>query len=159
VIDKEIKTKLRYSCRTGKLTWSNFKRTASHSGKEAGCITKNGYRQIRLCKKSLYSHRVAWFLFYGEWPKGQIDHINHDKTDNRIENLRVCTAKENSRNRTHWKSTTPSIGVNWNKSRGLWQVRIAQKYKGLFWCLDTAILVRKKNQELAGYHENHGAVM
>lgn len=44
-------------------------------------------------------HRMAWFYVHGEWPKGQIDHINHDRKDNRIANLRVVDNTENHRNR------------------------------------------------------------
>jgi hypothetical protein len=44
-------------------------------------------------------HRVAWYLYHGEWPKDQIDHVDHDATNNKIKNLRAATQSENNMNR------------------------------------------------------------
>lgn len=63
-----------------------------------GTVGKGGYVQITVKGKQLKAHRVAWFLFYGGWPEGQVDHINKDTSDNRIENLRVG-ASVNQHNR------------------------------------------------------------
>ena len=65
-------------------------------GKEVGYLDKStGYRYVEINGISYYSHRLIWFMHYGTWPKGQIDHINGIKDDNRIENLREATASEN----------------------------------------------------------------
>jgi len=65
--------------------------------KDAGS-NKDGYICIRIGGKLLRSHRIAWFLHYGEWPNGIIDHIDRDKKNNKIENLRVVSFRENNKN-------------------------------------------------------------
>ena len=72
-------------------------------GKPAG----GKYGQVNITKHGRYlSHRVAWFLYYGEQPPNIIDHINGDPTDNRIENLRAATVAENLRNQATRKDNT-----------------------------------------------------
>jgi hypothetical protein len=66
-------------------------------GRVVGHSDGRGYLQIRHQGKELIAHRVAWLLAYGEWPDPErdLDHINRDRTDNRIENLRLATRSEN----------------------------------------------------------------
>lgn len=67
------------------------------------------------------AHRVAWAIYYGRWPHGEIDHINRDKTDNRIVNLRLCTRSENNANiQKRPKSSSSYYGVSWHKRFGKW---------------------------------------
>ena len=71
-----------------------------HKGKRAGTVTT--YRRtIGIFGKTYAEHRVIWALYYKEWPSKEmvIDHINGDPYDNRIDNLRLFTHKENSMNR------------------------------------------------------------
>lgn len=58
----------------------------------------NGYIAISILGKSFYAHRVAWLMHYGNWPNAPLDHINGDKTDNRIANLRICDSSTNQQN-------------------------------------------------------------
>lgn len=60
---------------------------------------RHGYLRGRFNQQYYRAHRVVWFLFYGEWPYFEIDHINRDRTDNRIHNLRDVTHKTNCNNR------------------------------------------------------------
>jgi len=70
----------------------------NRSGKAA--ISKSdGYIIIMVSGLSFVAHRVAWFINYGTWPTGVIDHINHDRSDNRIINLRDVSPTENARNK------------------------------------------------------------
>lgn len=63
------------------------------------CWLKNGYKCCNTPLGHIYAHRLAWILFYGKNPTETIDHINHQKTDNRISNLRLATMKEQCANR------------------------------------------------------------
>lgn len=68
-------------------------------GERAGCAHHDGYRQISLRGKVFGEHRLAWAHHYSEQPPEQIDHINGDRSDNRICNLRAATNRLNSCNR------------------------------------------------------------
>lgn len=95
-----------YDKETGKLYWkvrpqSHFRtargrntRNARYAGKEAGCINKFGRVEVRVGLLCWLAHRLIWLMHTGELPK-IIDHIDRDPTNNRIENLRVCTHSEN----------------------------------------------------------------
>jgi hypothetical protein len=94
-------------------------------GTRAGCIQKKGYRQIKVLGKGYKEHRLVWFYHYGEWPINQIDHINNDRSDNRVENLREVTNSENAQNKR--KITK---GIYRHKS-GKWHTRIGLNKKRL----------------------------
>jgi len=98
---------------------------------EAGWIDAKGYRRLKVKKMSLSAHRLAWFLYYGEHPKGDIDHINGIKNDNRIENLRDVSKSINLQNRrTSSKgSTSKFLGVSWNTKLRKWRAQIKIKGK------------------------------
>jgi len=88
-----------------------FKRkvTVSNNAKVGQILNKtdtHGYLKVAIKKKSFKVHRLIWLYVYGELPKDTIDHINGIRDDNRIENLRVCTVKENSQNRKFSKNNT-----------------------------------------------------
>jgi len=68
------------------------------TSKPTGTIDRYGYLTVGVGQKVYKAHRLAWLYVYGEFPNGQIDHVNQIKTDNRIENLRVTDASENCQN-------------------------------------------------------------
>ena len=96
-----------YDPATGILRWriDRNKVTASR-GSVAGGPDKDGYWRVRVLKREYRAHRVAWLLVYGEWPSKNLDHINGEKMDNRIENLRLATASENMANTGPTKRNT-----------------------------------------------------
>jgi len=120
-----------------------------------------GYAKGHVKGKLYYAHRLAWLLHYGKWPPHEIDHINGDKTDNRIENLRAVSHRDNCKNHPLRSDNTSGVcGVTWDRWSGKWVVRIwnqgGGKNLGRFADFDKAVAVRLEASEQYGYHENHG---
>jgi hypothetical protein len=100
-------------------------------------------------------------MFYGAWPEGEIDHINGNRADNRIGNLRDITADVNRRNMKLSKASATGVsGVSWCKTSKRWLVRIRinkrTKNIGRYSDFDTAVAVRKAAEREYDYHTNHG---
>lgn len=159
---------------TGKLFWlprplSMFKTkksfatwNARYAGKEAfTAVEKHGYLHGAVHNHKQKAHRVMWLLHTGEWPIGQIDHINGDRSDNRIENLRQVSPAENARNmRRPSDNKSGAIGVCWHKSAGKWHAQIksggCNRHLGLFENFEAAVAARKAAEAEYGFHKNHG---
>jgi len=95
---ERLKEVLEYSTNTGLFTWKVTLSKRAVSGSIAGYKSEKGYIYIRLDGILYPSHRLVWMYVYGYFPPDQIDHINHDKGDNRVLNLRAVTNGENHRN-------------------------------------------------------------
>lgn len=123
--------RINYNPETGVFRWAVSGRGISR-GAIAGSKTQHGYWQIKLCFKAYRAHRLAWFLHYGVWPIGEIDHINGDPLDNRIANLRVVDRAGNSQNR--WRAhrdhaSCGLLGVTWNRQHQRWQAKLQANKK------------------------------
>jgi hypothetical protein len=94
-----LKHYIRYEPSTGKFFWRISPGRGHPVGKEIGKSDVNSYKIISLRGKNFLAHRVAWLLYYGDWPDEIIDHINGDRSDNRIENLREASRSQNMANR------------------------------------------------------------
>lgn len=172
---------LRYEPETGVLTWlerpvemfdggthNSPKRSqavwnARYAGKEAFTAISCGYKRGSISPHNLLAHRVILTMVHGHWPNGQIDHVNHIRTDNRIENLREVSNAENARNATLSKlNTSGQCGVSWVPERLRWQVYISVKGRrvplGRYRSWEKAVAVRKEAEQKSGYHANHGRV-
>lgn len=125
VSSEALKNKLTYHPDSGLFTW-NYSVGRAKEGHPAGCINKTtGYLHIGLDGKRYQAHRLAWLYVYGENPENEIDHINGNCTDNRIENLRKASRKENARNQGKRKNNTSGYkGVYFHKSVSRFQARI-----------------------------------
>ena len=88
---------LSYSTETGALTWKDNQQKR-FIGREAGYVTHHGYRRINLGKVKIHAHQLIWLMVNGLLPSCEIDHINGDRDDNRIENLRLATTQQNQQN-------------------------------------------------------------
>lgn len=94
----------------GQLFWKESRRTNAKKDKRAGYSKQDGYRDIRAFNRTIKEHRVVWELHNGAIPEGLfVDHINRNRSDNRIENLRLATVQENSWNRSKHKNNTTGI--------------------------------------------------
>jgi len=104
-----------------------------YSGREAfTAINRQGYKTGSILNKLYKAHRVVWALHYSEDADRQIDHINGDRIDNRIVNLRLATNQENQMNRTKGVGIySKHKGVTWDKGRGLWVAKIGINGKTL----------------------------
>lgn len=148
----------------GKLTWIMLHgKTNRKIGDVAGCInSSNGYVVIRFGGINYFSHRIICEMHNGEIPKGmQIDHINHDRCDNRIENLRLVKGKENQKNMSIRKDSKSGVtGVRFRVDRGKWIARVKVDGKtinlGSFDTKWEAIKARGEANIHYGFHKNHG---
>jgi hypothetical protein len=86
-----------YNPKTGELFWK-VRRPPVVPGKVAGCMGGRGYKVVRYNRKTLFQHRVIWLWVHGSWPIQEIDHIDRNKANNRIENLRDVTHAVNRLN-------------------------------------------------------------
>lgn len=121
----------------------------------------DGYRWGSIFGKLYLAHRVVFLFANGEWPQGQVDHINGDRADNRIENLRDVTPSGNARNQAICKINTSGFtGVAFHKKSQRWvayiRVNGKRQHIGMFGCKTAAIFARIKANRQHGYHENHG---
>lgn len=129
-----LKEFLHYDHDTGIFTWIKSKSNVAKVGTQAGKnINNHGYSQIMIDGKQYRCHRLAWFYFYGFWPKGEIDHINCLRNDNRIKNLRDVSKHMNTQNqRTHHiNNKCKALGVC-KKQNGKFQAEIRNNGKKIY---------------------------
>lgn len=136
---------------------------SKHSNKEAGTLKKTNYRQVTINHKRYTVHRLAWLIVYGEWPKNDIDHIDKDRRNNKITNLRDVTNSENQKNRSmNRNNTSGHTGIKLVPN-GNWVVVICVNGKnktiGTFRDKEDAIQARKDAEIQYGFHPNHGKTL
>jgi hypothetical protein len=163
----ELRELLDHNPDTGEMHWKarparlfkadHWQRTwnTRQAGKRAFTVSHQGYRRGMIFRRMYLEHIVAWAMHYGQWPSGQIDHINGIRDDNRISNLREATRTENCRNaRMKSNNTSGVTGVVPHKGR--WRAYI-NLHLGIFETIEEAEAARKAaERELGGYHPNHG---
>lgn len=168
----DLRKIVRLDAATGKLYWlerpaTMFKCQADANkwntkwpGKPALDNDLFGYKIGKIFNCSYRAHRVVWALVHGEWPN-EIDHINHNRSDNRPENLRNVTRKSNNKNiSSNGANTSGRMGVAWSKVSGRWRAYIMvsgrQRHLGLFHAFEDACNARMLAEARYGYHPNHG---
>lgn len=161
VTQEFLKSVLNYDKDTGIFTWAVNKSKRCNIGDVAG-HKDNGYIRIEINNKAYRAHRLAWLYVYGEMPKLHIDHINSNRSDNRVSNLREATYQENSKNYSTPKTNTSGVkNVSWYKKLNKWVVSLGvngkKKTIGYFDDIEFAELVaiearNKYHMEFA----NHG---
>ncbi len=109
-------------------------------GEAVGSLALNGYLRITVDNVRLLAHRAAWMYSMDEIPDGDIDHINGDRQDNRLCNLRKATRSENMQNERRSRAGSKSglLGAFWHSASGKWMARVripgghGYEYLGLF---------------------------
>lgn len=130
---ERLRELLDYDPVTGILTWKrragNTRKinawNGKNSGKTAGSLRPDGYIHISLYKKRYFAHRIAVCLSNNEWPNDYIDHWDLNRSNNKIENLRIASKSMNGSNRLAPKNNTSGYkGVYWCKILKKWVARI-----------------------------------
>ena len=136
IMQEELKKLLKYDPMIGKFYWrtSKYKR---RTDREAGSKDIRGYRNVRIWGILYLAHRLAWLYMTGVFPKGDLDHKNNIRDDNKYSNLREATKAENSRNACKSKRNSSGFkGVSEIKEYGKYLARIMKDRKvirlGLF---------------------------
>lgn len=138
------------------------KKCKAQIGDRAGSVSKTRSRYLRVFGKKELEHRIIWLYMYGALPFGEIDHINHDRTDNRLCNLREVTHHVNMQNKPQYvNNSTGTTGVSIDKRCGKYRAYLSingkPKALGYFDTYEAAVATRNAAviQE-SGYHANHG---
>ena len=168
---KLLRKLLRYDPETGKLYWkerslAHFRNSRDQkiwntrfAGSEALYSDIYGYRQGRILGRSYRAHRVIWAIAYGKWPDGEIDHVNGDRSDNRISNLRSVTRSANSKNlKRPVNNTSGFIGVSRSGKKWRAHIKVTGRYVhiGTFDTKELAVKARSEAERRQGFHANHG---
>lgn len=133
----------------------NFKRGKALAGTFSSCTDRNGYIVIGVDGKIYKEHRLVWLYVNGEFPDGDLDHINRIKADNKIENLRCVNKCQNRENIDVHKNNKCGVkGVWLHNQSGKWCASIGKNGKnihlGSFNSIDEAAVAYKKAAEI--YH-------
>lgn len=126
--------RLSYDHETGVFTHNHDFGSRYSAGDRAdtpGHSALTGYRLINLLSRKFLAHRVAWFYVYGLFPDGVIDHINCDKSDNRISNLRVVTIQNNIENQRSASSRNKTGFLGVHKHQGKFRASITIDRKSI----------------------------
>lgn len=157
---KHLKEILHYDPETGLFTWLQGLGNR-RKGALAGCVCPSkGYWKIGVLGKRYHAHRLAYFYMVGIWPI-EVDHVNHNRIDNRWANLRPASRRTNGKNCSLRTNNSSGIcGVYYDKCRDKWvaEIMVNQKkiHGGRFDSLLDAASKRKKMELIYGFHANHG---
>lgn len=138
---------LHYNPQTGVFTWLQAESIRVRAGTEAGATpSPRGYRRIQIDKVRYYAHVLAWFYMMGTWRPDEIDHKDRDGLNNRWNNLRLATRKQNNENKMQYRRKNPGVkGVYQSGSK--WYASImhnkTQHYLGTFETLAEAQVARR----------------
>lgn len=157
---KRVRDLLDYCPDTGILIWKEYRNSGAVKGQVAGYLDQHGYIVVGLDGKLHKSHRLIWLHQTGYWPNGQIDHIDHNRSNNQWNNLADVTQRSNTLNRKESViNTSKQTGV-YKTPRGKWIARICVNRVihnlGTFPNFHEAVLARKQAELIHNFHINHG---
>ena len=145
---ERLRELLSYDLDTGVFIWRH-RRRGIRAGDVAGYKDRLGYINITIEYRRYFAHRLSWFYVYGYWPPAETDHRDHDRSNNRISNLRLATSSQNGQNSIRSRNNISGVkGVHWVWSRRCWQAQIKVQGKkiwlGYFRSLDEAAAAYKE---------------
>jgi hypothetical protein len=130
ITQERLKSLLTYDPDTGEFCWRAATAIRTKVGSVAGTVSNRGYTRIQIDRRIYLAHRLAWLYTYGEWPKGVVDHINQNKSDNRLNNLRDVSLSVNARNCKLQKNNSSGYkGVSYWTHRRKWAAQIRTEGK------------------------------
>lgn len=153
---------LQYDPDTGLLYWKIDMGSRAKMGNIAGTLNKIGYFVIRIDGNLYLAHRLSYMIHYKTIIIDEVDHIDGNRSNNIITNLRECDRSKNNHNRQIGRDNTSGVkGVFWNAKRNKFVVKIRinnhQKHIGYFDLIEDAIsAIQKAREELHGEFANHG---
>lgn len=160
MIEKQLKNAFKYDPKTGSLIWAIKPSIRVEVGREVDTQNPKGYLVVKFLGKTYLVHRLVWFLHYGTYPKGQIDHINGCRHDNRIDNLREVTQEGNSKNKKLYSKNKTGIAGVYKMKEGCYRAVIRNhgvlKHLGYFKSLEEAAKARSEAEACYNFHDNHG---
>lgn len=142
---KELRKQFEYQEDTGRLVriYHPKKNQQRLVGKVAGSRHRAGGYQINVNGYTYLHSRIVWAYHFGDPGNKEIDHIDGDRSNDRIENLRLATRAENEWNKgTNAQNTSGHKGVSWYKRTGKWRVDVCGRTYGYFSDLEEAIAKR-----------------
>jgi len=150
-----LKDRLSYDPVTGIFTWIESPCPTVMKGTKAG-TNENGYITIGIDNKVYKAHRLAWLYSYGYMPEQSIDHIDRNKANNKISNLREASSQCNIRNTDNWATNKSGVkGVYWHNQSGRWRAKITVNYKvkvlGNHKAFDEAVCARLAAEQCLGW--------
>ena len=157
---ERLKEVVDYDPLTGIFTWKIKLNNNLVVGSVAGALTSKGYIGLTIDRNYYQGHRLAWLYVYGEWPEGDVDHINNIRTDNRIQNLRIATKSQNSMNCKVPKNSKSGVkGVCWDERLKRWRAYVTKEGKTTekrFKSFEEAAeYVKELREELCGEFTRH----
>lgn len=145
----DIRDYLHYDPDSGKLYWIKPKSNVNKVGDLAGNKVKSGYLALMYNGQTHYCHRIAWYLYHDEWPEKHLDHIDRDKTNNKITNLREVSHRRNCHNKEVFNG-----GVYFSSQKNKWhsQIRLGKIKKHLGFYSDKSIAQKAYQEALELYN-------
>ncbi len=154
-----LKEVIRYDPESGILSWKKKIANCTKVGTEAGCLNQNGYREIKIDGTGYKSHRLAWLYVHGYFHEKFIDHIDRNRSNNKISNLREVSQSCNMKNSSLYCTNKSGVaGVYWNNRILKWHARIINQdgkrmHLGFFPQLRDAVKARYEAELKYGYPE------